>query len=358
LSGAQGDHEDILTSMVGYAQHFGCTGGAGGPLVTVTNLNNSGAGSLRQAILDASGPTWIRFAKDLGGRITLTQKLPQHSNLTIDGRGANIELFTPNANDRIIHYTTARNLIVTHMKLDSDGAARGGQGADCFAFENSTASNPGDPNTAELFWVNHCDFARGGDGTLDIIRCEGKFTIQDCYFTNPTNPGKTYLISHGSVNTNHGWDVIDVKGTCTGTWFDDLFDRQPLITVPANYHHYMNYSRFWNANPPIHVNSRFDSSLINRAQARFENNIYDSTESPNQVAKANLQSGSVIPNPPAHGVIRESGNLFIGGAFISERERDLCFVPPYSYTLQTATTTLRDQIIANAGWQNVSFPGD
>ena len=41
--------EDIIAEMVGYASHEGVIGGAGKPLITVSNLNDSGLGSLRQA---------------------------------------------------------------------------------------------------------------------------------------------------------------------------------------------------------------------------------------------------------------------------------------------------------------------
>ena len=71
--------------------------------LTVTNLNNSGAGSLRQAILDANaapGPNIVDFAEGVTGTIVLTSGQiqitgpllivgPGANNLTIDGNAAN-----------------------------------------------------------------------------------------------------------------------------------------------------------------------------------------------------------------------------------------------------------------------------
>ena len=56
------------------------------------------------------------------------------------------------------------------------------------------------------------------------------------------------------------------------------------------------------------------------------------------------------------GEIKGNGNMLLSGAFIEERNSENVFTPPYLYTAETATTALRDDIIANAGWQDVPFP--
>src|SRR5918997_1325310 len=63
-------------------------------IYTVTNLNDSGAGSLRQAIIDANniaGDDVIIFQSGLSGTITLTSgQLLINSSIIIDGPGANL----------------------------------------------------------------------------------------------------------------------------------------------------------------------------------------------------------------------------------------------------------------------------
>src|SRR5947207_14876151 len=55
--------------------------------ITVTNTNDSGAGSLRQALRDANDDDTITFA--VNGTITLTSGgLPINKNITISGPGA------------------------------------------------------------------------------------------------------------------------------------------------------------------------------------------------------------------------------------------------------------------------------
>lgn len=59
-------------------------------VVTVTTLDDSGPGSLREALSNPPGPRIVRFALD--GTITLTAPLLVPSNLTIDGRGRRVTL--------------------------------------------------------------------------------------------------------------------------------------------------------------------------------------------------------------------------------------------------------------------------
>ena len=91
-AGIGAHYEDVLNNMVGYADHDGCTGGAGKSIVTVTNLDDTGGGSLRNAIAGQSN-RWIRFTPNLTGSISLATILTLiGSNWTIDGRGANITI--------------------------------------------------------------------------------------------------------------------------------------------------------------------------------------------------------------------------------------------------------------------------
>jgi hypothetical protein len=73
--------------------------------LTVTNLNNSGPGSLRQAILDANataGDDTIAFQDGLAGTITLTSgELTIASSLTIQGPGAEVLTLSGGGDTRV-----------------------------------------------------------------------------------------------------------------------------------------------------------------------------------------------------------------------------------------------------------------
>jgi hypothetical protein len=80
------DYEDLLDHRVGFARNV--TGGAGGEICWVENLDDSGPGSLRSCA-EADGPRWIRF--NVYGEIaTETPRIELTSDKTIDGRGQDI----------------------------------------------------------------------------------------------------------------------------------------------------------------------------------------------------------------------------------------------------------------------------
>ena len=67
------------------------TAGLSAATFTVTNTGDSGAGSLRQAILDANahaGADVVRFATGLHGTISLSGELGVTDDLTVTGPGA------------------------------------------------------------------------------------------------------------------------------------------------------------------------------------------------------------------------------------------------------------------------------
>src|SRR5262245_295910 len=104
--------EGLINNVVGFGQNT--TGGAGGSLCRVTNLANSGTGSLR-ACAEHTDPQWIVF--DVSGTINLSSEIRIKSNKTIDGRGANI---TVSGRGFFVGGTVpAQNVIIHNIKIDN-----------------------------------------------------------------------------------------------------------------------------------------------------------------------------------------------------------------------------------------------
>jgi WD40 repeat protein len=85
--------------------------------LTVTNINNSGAGSLRQTIINAAAGDTINFAAGLNGSIFLTSELFINKRLTINGPGANVLGVDGGDNVRVFHVSSTGNGTTTISDL-------------------------------------------------------------------------------------------------------------------------------------------------------------------------------------------------------------------------------------------------
>ena len=137
----------------GWAQ--ATTGGQGGRIIRVTNLNNEGPGSLREAV-EATGPRIVVF--EVGGVIDLDSKALsiRNGDLTIAGQTApspGITLIKGEANIR-----NAANVIIQHMMFrpgSAGYAVKSGKSMDAL-------STVGSHNII----VDHCSFSWGSDENM------------------------------------------------------------------------------------------------------------------------------------------------------------------------------------------------
>lgn len=212
-----------LTSIKSFptAQGFGrnATGGRGGTVYKVTNLNNSGTGSLRAA-LEASGKRIVVF--EVGGIITLTSQIViNNGDLTIAGETAPGDgiLITQNGqmNNGLIAIN-APNVIMRGLALRP---------------VEYTGSDP-DPCCQDSFniWktgnviVDHCSFSWGSDETLSIANLANGGVIQDVTVQNCS-------ISEAQNKYNHAYGSLISGGATRISIYRNLFahnsQRNPLV---------------------------------------------------------------------------------------------------------------------------------
>src|SRR5438477_867899 len=122
------------------------------PTLIVTNTNDSGPGSLRQTLADASDGDIIGFA--VTGTIGLTSgELLVAKNITISGPGPENVAVDGNANSRVFHIASGQTVIISGLTITNGHATDSGGGIyndhavltlnNCVVAGNSAALNIG-----------------------------------------------------------------------------------------------------------------------------------------------------------------------------------------------------------------------
>lgn len=190
----------------------GTTGGRGGAVIHVTNLNDSGAGSLRWALEQQSGARTIVF--DVGGTISLkSQILVQNGDVTIAGQTAAGEGITiEGARVRI----KADNVIIRgiHFRPGDDkvGQAAGDRDGLMIGTTDFTIDN---------VIVDHNSFSWAIDENVDINGYVRNITVSN------------NIIAEGLSNSIHPKGEHS-KGMLVSNWEGTKGDEDSRITITSN----------------------------------------------------------------------------------------------------------------------------
>ena len=173
----------VLLSMVTTAQAYEgyaplTSGGNGGAIVYVTNLNNSGAGSLRDALAGLTGsPTTIRFSVSgtiyptgtlwfIGSNATIAGETAPPPGITIDGSYCSGPTLGISGHD----------LIVQHVRVRNNGSAR------------ETIQINSDYNLI----LDHLSVSGSADGAIDINNGVHHITVSNCLIAESVEGHRSY----------------------------------------------------------------------------------------------------------------------------------------------------------------------
>jgi pectate lyase len=323
--------EGLINNVVGFGRNT--TGGAGGALCRVTNLNNSGTGSLR-ACAEATGPQWIVF--DVSGTITLTSNIYVKSDKTIDGRGQNIVVSGHGfilgwkngvgvASDNIIFH----NITIKNITAD-DGISI-----------NEDASN---------VWIDHCTFESAADEMIHVGSSTDTHsgappygvTISWNHFVGNGVNDQVLLVSDYSLPQD-----VAITITLHHNHYDFTYSRHPLARF-AKIHSFNNYYD--------HVIIGVDA--VTDLQFYSENEIFYKHNS-GSTAMVKVWVGGTPGGDPRGALTAKVLNpMLLNGATVQQVNESSIFNPTayYAYTAETANSALQTKIVSNAGWQNVTAP--
>ena len=172
LCGAAAQNKPAFPGAEGHGRYT--TGGRGGKIVHVTNLNDSGTGSFREAVKGSDKKTVVF---DVGGVIALNSDLTIGGNTTIEGQTA------PKPGITLRYYTVSpggNNIIMRFIRIRRGQERNINDGADASWCRNYTN-----------LLLDHCSFSWSIDETASFYD-NNNFTMQWC------------TIGESLVNAGHG----------------------------------------------------------------------------------------------------------------------------------------------------------
>lgn len=205
---------------------------------TVTNNNDSGAGSLRQAILDAQNGDTITFAPNVSGTIELTSgELAITENLTLTGPGSATLSVSGNNASRVFFINGAIVVISGLTIRDGNTAACGGgicasatnlTLSDTVVISNAGGLGGGISNYGALTLINSSivenrSIDTGGGinnvGTLYVSNSviSGNLTLAAGGGINNSCASSESVILDTTIANNHSAQHAGGMGICTGT---------------------------------------------------------------------------------------------------------------------------------------------
>lgn len=196
------------------------TGGRGGDVYIVTNLNDSGAGSLREAINSGSGPRTIVFA--VSGNIMLQSKLDiKRPNLTLAGQTAPGDGITVTGYPVTVN---ADNIIIRYMRFrcgDFNALAENGKPAKGNGNLKGSTAGALDVLEANNVIIDHVSTSWAIDETLSVTY-SNYVTVQHSIVSESLNDSY-----HDKGNHGFG-SLIRGNGEGGSTFYRNLYSHHDM----------------------------------------------------------------------------------------------------------------------------------
>jgi pectate lyase len=286
------------------------TGGAGGPVVTVTTF------AALQDYVSRDGPYVIQVSGTIEDPAPTAHGIRIASDKTVIGvTGAKGPAILRN-----VYFATAsstksqtRNLIFRNLTMI-------GSPQDCLSLRRT-----------DHVWIDHCDFSDTQDGEVDITRSADYVTVSWCRFhytdafvASRHDAGHHHFFPMLIGETEHDTDDIGkLHVTLHHNWFGpNAVERMPSVRF-GTVHVYNNYYD----HIPATASYTYCIEARLYAQVLVQNNYFDHSHSPQQLK---VTTGT----PP---ILQAAGNIY-DHCTGNEQSHGTAFTPPYPFTLDSAAS--------------------
>ncbi len=282
---------------------------------TIANLNDSGVGSLRRAIVDANaaaGDDVLTFQAGLSGTLTLLTELSITSNITIIGTGANNLIINGNGVTRVLNIGAGANVGISGVTIRNGNVEGSGGGI----------LNAGTLDlTGVVMHDNTAIYSGAASGTANGggISNSGTLTIT-------TSTIRNNAVSVTNLGTASGGGIANT-GTTTIT--NSTISSNNAVGKPdARGGGISNNGTLTLSNSTVGNNSASSSAASSTAQG---GGIYNGAAGAATVRNSTIGFNSASAATAAGGGVFNAGSLTIGNTIVSD-----------STTINNGTSTARD----------------
>ena len=214
---------DAFPGAVGVGKNT--VGGRGGAVIHVTNLNDSGTGSLREA-LATTGARTVVF--DVSGNIDLTSILTvTEPYVTIAGQTSPGGIAVSGKQFNV----ATHDVIIRHMRFRAGGHRYDGNDSDGDSFSVWGKNWNGGIDVYNIM-IDHCSFTWGVDETMSVTGGAENVTIQNSMIAGGLWYSKLGTGNHSKGLMVSGKNNYDTEVSVYKNYIAHNYDRSPLISNP------------------------------------------------------------------------------------------------------------------------------